>query len=434
MYYLFNKLKFFNMKKFIVLLAILALTGCEMMGIKGISGRKGLHSETTEKIDGKEAKKLFVGLLIPLSGKYESIGNMLLKSAQLSMFNNKNNNIILIPYDTKGNSFGAVEAMNNAVRDGVEIVIGPLFTESTKAVLEIADINNLIVISLSDNQSILDSKNATKLYLMGLTPKQEIHRVVSYLIDKQDFYGFSGMFLNDSYGNSSLNAFKEVIFRKDAKIIKTEFYSKNDVALERKVNSLLNNFAIKDEVYQKYEGEKALARSEGLTTEIGFVYEEEDKIYADALLIPSNDVNLLTIGEVVKSSRSRHIPLLIGGNRWLNNSLFTNPDFNGAIFAAPNPNNYNKFEEMFLQAYGQNPPRAASLSYDAVTAVAEAFAKAKTVENLQREIENQRGFAGINGKFRFIHDGTLERKLAIIKITNGKFEIIDYDSNDFLNY
>ena len=208
----------------------------------------------------------------------------MLNSAKLSMFNNKLNNIVLKPYDTKGTAFGAVDAMHEAVRDGVGIVVGPLFTQSTKAILDIANINNIIVLSFSDNQNLLSEKYPN-VYLMGLTPEQEIYRMISYLIDYQNFYGFSAMFANDVYGSTASKMFKEIIAKKDAKIVKTEFYSKNDKNLQKKVDNLLATNTFKDEVYQKYEEEKALAKAEGITGEVEFTYTDEDKIFADALLL-----------------------------------------------------------------------------------------------------------------------------------------------------
>lgn len=389
--------------------------------------------DTADLLNNQKDSKLLVGILLPLSGKAEKIGNIMLKAAELSMFNHRLNNILLMPYDTKGTAFGAVDAINEAVRDGVDIILGPFFTQSTKAIMNIADMNNLIVISFSDNQSLLDSKQPN-IYLMGLTPKQEIYRMVSYLIDYKNFYGFSAMFPNDAYGNTASKIFKEVIFRKDAKIVKSEFYTKNDKNLEKKVNNLLNSNTFRNEVYKKYEEDKALAKAEGLSVEVEFTYTDQDKIYADALLLPDSGEELLKIGEYVANYTGQHKPLMVGTSKWLNNTLYNDLDFDNTLFVAPNPNNYIEFDNMYFDVYHIHPLRVASLAYDAVIAVIESYAKAQDKENIKYALENYQGFEGINGKFRFLSDGLLERRLAIIKIINGRFEIIDYDNEPFLKY
>lgn len=423
-------------KKAFLLLFLLTLISCQSPEVtqQPVVQRDPYDNiDTSELLNNQMNNKLLVGILLPLSGKAEKIGNIMLKSAQLSMFNNRLNNIVLMPYDTKGTAFGAVDAINAAVRDGADIILGPFFTQSTKAIMDIADTNNLIVISFSDNQSLLDSKHPN-IYLMGLTPKQEIYRIISYLIDYQNFYGFSGMFPNDAYGNTASQIFKDVIFRKDAKIVKSEFYTKNDKNLEKKVNNLLNTNTYRDEVYEKYEEDKALAKAEGLNVEVEFTFTDEDKIYADALLLPDSGNELLKIGEYVANYTGDHKPLLIGTSKWLNNALYNNLNFDNTLFVAPNPNNYTDFENMYFEAYQSYPLRVASLAYDAVTAVIQSYAKAQKKENMKLALENYQGFEGANGKFRFLSDGLLERRLAIIKITNGRFEIIDYDNKPFLKY
>ncbi len=423
-------------KKIFTLFILLFVVGCETTKVpqQQVVQKDPYDSiDTAELLNNQKDDKLLVGILLPLSGRAEKIGSTMLKAAELSMFNHRLNNIVLMPYDTKGTAFGAVDAINEAVRDGVDIILGPYFTQSTKAIMNIADMNNLIVISFSDNQSLLDSKQPN-VYLMGLTPKQEIYRMISYLIDYKNFYGFSAMFPNDAYGNIASKMFKEVIFRKDAKIVKSEFYTKNDKNLEKKVNNLLSSNTFRDEVYKRYEEDKALAKAEGLNVEVEFTYTEQDKIYADALLLPDSGEELLKIAEYVSRYTGQHKPLMVGTSKWLNNTLYNNLDFDNSLFVAPNPNNYIEFDNMYFDAYQVHPLRVASLAYDAVIAVIESYAKAQDKENIKYALENYQGFDGINGKFRFLSDGLLERRLAIIKITNGRFEIIDYDDEPFLKY
>jgi branched-chain amino acid transport system substrate-binding protein len=379
------------------------------------------------------SEKLTVAILLPLSGKAAKVGNIMLNSAQLAMFDSKLNNIVIKPYDTKGTSFGAVDAINDAIRDGADIVVGPLFTQSTKAILDIAYANNLLVLSFSDNESLLDGK-CTNLYLIGFTPRQEIDRIISYLIDYNNFYGFSAMFPNDIYGSTVSKIFKEVIYRKDAKIVKTDFYSKSDSNLEKKVNTLLVTNTFKDEVYEKYLADQTIAKSEGLSTDIEFKYTDDDKIFADALLLPDSSQELLNIAEYITNYKGNNKPLLIGTSKWLNSTLYNNVNFDNTLFVAPNPTKYENFENAYYEVYQSYPLRVGSLAYDTIKAITESYAKAQDKINIKYALENYQGFDGFNGRFRFLSNGLLERKLAIIKIIDGKFEIVDYDDRPFLKY
>ena len=395
------------------------------------------QTQPYENIEGgnleNNENKLTVAILLPLSGKAEKIGNSMLKSAQLAMFDSKLDNIILKPYDTKGTASGATEAINSVIKDNADIVIGPLFTQTTKAIIDIAAINNLMILSFSDNQSLLD-ENHNNVYLMGFTQKQEIERIISYLVSNKNYYGFSAMFPSDIYGSSASKTFKDVVFRKDSKIVKIDFYSKNDSNLESKINSLLEMNTYRDEVYKKYKEDKALAKAQGLGNDVEFKYTDDDKIYADALLIPDSGNELNNIADILAKYSGTHKPLLVGTSKWLNNPLYNNANFNGTLFVASNPNDYSSFENNYYSTFNSYPLRVSSLAYDAVKAVMEAYSQAGEKNNLKYAIENYQGFEGANGKYRFLSNGFVERKLSIIKILDGKYEIIDYDNNEFLKY
>ena len=73
--------------------------------------------------------ELRVGLLLPLSGSDSFLGNALLKSAQMAIFDNKNDEIYLYPLDTKGNPQGARKAAKKAIEHDVHIIIVLHFLE-----------------------------------------------------------------------------------------------------------------------------------------------------------------------------------------------------------------------------------------------------------------------------------------------------------------
>jgi ABC-type branched-subunit amino acid transport system substrate-binding protein len=391
------------------------------------------YIDTGKLEDNQENNKLKIALLFPFSGRAERIGDMMFKAAQLSMFNHRISNVELLPFDTKGTDFGAVDAINSAIRSEADVIVGPFSTQETEAVIDIAKANNIIVMSVSDNQNLI-TKNRPNLYLLGLTPQQEIDRLISYLIDKQNFYAFSALLPSSIYGSSVSQDFTNVIRKKDAKIIKREFYTPNDQRLFLKTTELLGSVSYRDEAYKRYEQEKEVARRENLKLKVEFQYTEDDKIYTDGLLIPDSGVNLQRIGKFYDSYMGNKKPVLIGTSKWLNNNLYNDVNFENAYFTSPDPLNYVNFQNNFFDVFGVYPLRISSLVYDAITSLIESYAAAQDKENIKYALENYQGFDGINGKFRYLHTGMLERKLCIMKIEKGKYNIVDYDDNPFLEY
>ena len=99
-----------------------------------------------------ENNKLRVAVLVQLSGQVKTVGENIVNAIQISLFENNKKNIVLKIYDTKGTTFGAVDAINKAIEDGVDTVIGPLFSAETKAIKNILRQNNLISFSLSNDE------------------------------------------------------------------------------------------------------------------------------------------------------------------------------------------------------------------------------------------------------------------------------------------
>jgi len=80
----------------------------------------------TNLFSNENDKTLKVGLLVPLSGPYNEIGNSLLYSLQLALEEINDKNVIIVPRDS---GFSDADKLNSAVDDmrnnGVKIIIGP---------------------------------------------------------------------------------------------------------------------------------------------------------------------------------------------------------------------------------------------------------------------------------------------------------------------
>ena len=72
-----------------------------------------------------------------------------------------------------------------------------------------------------------------------------------------------------------------------------------------------------------------------------------------------------------------------------------------------------------------------SLGHDSLLAVTSVSNLRKSQKFLYKDFQNKYGFAGIDGKFRFLPDGTVERNLAIIEIRDKKFKIQKQANNKF---
>ena len=84
-------------------------------------------------LSDEKNKILKVGLLAPLSGPYNEIGNSLLLSLQLALEEIDDKNLIIVPRDSGFNDKEKLEAAINEMRTlGVNVIIGPVSFEEFK--------------------------------------------------------------------------------------------------------------------------------------------------------------------------------------------------------------------------------------------------------------------------------------------------------------
>lgn len=385
----------------------------------------GVEEDLILKEDAGEVS-VRVAVLLPLSGKRAKIGQIMLDSAQMALYDSKAKNIVLMPYDTKGTSFGAIESAKKAVDDGANIILGPVFTASIKSVAKIANDNNVAVITFSNNEQL---KNEG-VFLMGFSTTQQTERVVEYTMQNTGYLNFSGIFPNSQNGALASKTMKDRVLSAEGKVVKMTFYPNSGKDLEEHVKKVTEAFALSDEVYEQFEEAKSKAiEEEGSSKDVAFTYTDEDKIFANVLFIPEGGTKLETMAKKIPVEEYK----IIGTSQWYSSKTAENSRLNGMWFVSPDPTEYQIFEESFYENYGKYPIRISSLAYDSVMVIDEVINKLDAgVEGLSKEsLAGYEKFEGIDGVFRFKEDGFVERNYSILEVDNGGFSVISEARDDF---
>jgi ABC-type branched-subunit amino acid transport system substrate-binding protein len=87
----------------------------------------------------------------------------------------------------------------------------------------------------------------------------------------------------------------------------------------------------------------------------------------------------------------------------------------GGWYAAPDAIGRQNFVAAYKATYNEDPPRLATLAYDA-TALAAVLAK-RGARFDTAALTNPNGFAGLDGIFRLKPTGEVERGLAVLEVT-----------------
>ena len=119
-------------------------------------------------------EKLKIGLLIPMTGENEKIGQQIIKAVSLAINDIDNDKIEIIPKDTKSNPETTFKSANELQDAGVKIVIGPVFYKSLKL---LDNIENIIFLSFT-NKTISLPKNVIS---SGINSTSQIKTIKKFI-------------------------------------------------------------------------------------------------------------------------------------------------------------------------------------------------------------------------------------------------------------
>ncbi len=341
-----------------------------------------------------------VGLLLPLSGKHQNLGQTMLNSAQMALFEIGHANLELLPRDTMGSAEGARAAAQSAVDDGAQILLGPVFAPAVRAAQPVAQRSRINMLAFSTDWSLAGGHT----FIMGFLPFDQVERVTRFAA-ANGLNDIGVIAPSNTYGNIVTQSFNQVAAQSGINVREKTAFPPGTSNLAPVVRS----FARFD------ERERAGALKSSPYSAVFMPVGGQDARAIGSLLthyeLPPRSVRRLGTGLLDETA------------------LASEKNLEGAWFAAPPPNARKGFEDRFIRTFGSRPQRLATLSYDA-TALAAVLAQRGLQQNgrpafTQRDLTNPNGFSGVDGIFRFHSGNTVERGLAIIEFKNGRLVVAD---------
>ena len=320
-----------------------------------------------------------VGLILPLSaaGNAGVAALSMKNAAEMALAEFQNPNIQLLIKDDAGSAQGASQGAQQALGEGAEIILGPLFAASVPATAQVAHGRNVSCIAFSTDSSVA----GRGVYLLSFLPESDVNRIVEYAASTGK-RSFAALLPDNAYGNVVELAFKQAVARRGGRVAVFEKYGADRATPARTVA-------------------QALAQADAL-----LLADDGDSVVATADALTAAGANL------------RNIQML-GTGLWDNPRVLASASLQGGLFAAPDPSGFRAFAGRYRTRYGAEPVRTATLAYDSVALVA-ALARTQGGQRYSPDVlTNPSGFAGIDGLFRFRAEGTNERGLAVMRVGSG---------------
>ncbi len=328
-----------------------------------------------------------IGLLLPFSTRPADAA-ALYSAAELALFDHGNQNMLLIPRDSGGDAAAAAAAGQALLRDGADIIVGPVLREGVEGVARAVQREQVPVIGFSSDRTVAGNG----VYLLSFQLEDEVARLIAYAA-AQNIRTVALLAPANEYGRRVQQSLTVEARRNGVTVALTETYTRSDAEAS------------------------AAAERLGRATQATPV---------QAIIIAESGSALRATGPaLLRGGVNPRQTRLLGTSAWAGADAQREPTLAGGWYVAPDPGARTNFERRYQQAYGAAPTRLSSLSYDAI-ALAALLSNDRGPAGFSRQgLENREGFAGSDGIFRFRPDGSIERGLAIMEVRANGAQPID---------
>lgn len=295
-------------------------------------------------------------------------------------------------YDTGGTPEKARLAAQQAISDGAQLIVGPLFSTSAAAVAPVAQASGVPVIAFTTDVAVLGNG----VYSIGYLPDAEVERMLSFAAQR----GIRkiGLLSPDTpYGGIVFRTVQNAAPRHGV-----------EVATVQPIGSDFSQAAATGERFANFY--KSAPDTKGV-----LIATNGKPLQGIAAYLAYNDV---------LPSKVQYMGL----GTWDDPETFREATLVGGWFPGLDPALKAEFEGRYSGAYGGAPPAIATLAYDGIAIAGALIGQAQSSGQppfTRQGIENPTGFRGMSGLFRFLPDGRNQRLLSILKVGRRQFEMLD---------
>ncbi len=307
-----------------------------------------------------------VGLLLPLSGPNRQLGQHMLNAAQMALFDQGDPGIELLPRDTGGTAAGAAEAVRAAMAQGARALAGPLTLTETAAAAQAVRSGRASMLAFTNDAS----QAGGGVWVLGLTPSEQAERITAAAAGA-------------GARRFGLLAPADELGRRLA------------TGMQARLSAL--GLPAPVVVLRPPRSDAAGAARE--------LAEQAGPEGLDAVLLGETGASAKAAAAALASAFPAP-PRFLGTALWAGDAaLAGEPALADAWFPAPDPSARANFESRYMTAFGDRPPRIASVAYDAA-ALAGRTARMGTPPVGE-------AMMGADGPIRLLPGGLAQRGLAV---------------------
>lgn len=370
------------------LTGLLGLSACGPQGFGTLGQSPGLSVQTPglqpqgETLGSGSAR---IALLLPLTatGNAGQAGPSFRNAADLAVAALGGSDITVIVKDTRGTPEGAAAAASQALSEGAQMVLGPIFAAEVQAVASVTRPVGVPVIGFSSDATV----GGQGVYLLSFLPSSDARRIITYA-GQQGRTSVGALLPNSAYGQIMEAEMRQAAATAGLSVAIVQRYDLTTIAIQAAASDLAAQRDQFNALFVPEAGDVMVSIAQGL---------------AAGGLTPQNT-------------------LFLGSGQWEDARVQNAPELRDSVYPAPPRSQYQDYVSRYRARYGGEPVRISSVGYDAVT-LAAALARAGSGRIDPAMLNASSGFSGIDGIFRFLSNGISQRGLAVYRVTGAGTEV-----------
>ena len=357
-------------------------------------------------------EKTKIGLLVPMTGNDKKLGQLIIKSTRMALEDIGDDKIEIFPKDTASNPDQTLESALQLKRQGVKIIIGPIFY---KNLIYLDELQDIIFLSLT-NKTLELPKNVIS---SGINATSQLNTIKKFLK------------LNEIKKTILLTPkldyqveVKKAVSQSKIKISKHYFYDTDPTKLTKQIEKITNYKIRKQNLADEIkrvensdlvDKERQLEKLEKKYT-IG-------KVNFNSVIVSDFDESLKSvITSLLYTDVSPKNKKFITFNQWFDKSILKETTLQPIYYPSINKKNLNDFQKKFNKKFNKNPNHLSLLSYDLVGLIYYLSLNNDLTE-VNKLFKKKNTFKGKIGIFE-IHNNKINHKLNFYQIEDGKFKEI----------
>ena len=357
-------------------------------------------------------EKIKIGLLVPLSGEYKELGQLIIKSTRMALNDIGTDKIEIYPKDTNLDPNKTLQSAIELKNEGVQIFIGPIFFKSLTYLDEVQDV---VFLSLTNKTENLP-KNVISSGVNSTSQLNAIKKFIESNEIKKTIFLTPDVDYKDEV--------KKAIKVSKIKIYKHYIYDTEPTKLTKQIEEITNykirkqNLA--DEIYRVENSDlpdkdKQLEKLKKRYT-IG-------NVKFDSIIISDFDESLKSvITSLLYTDVSPKKKFFITFNQWFDKSLFQEGSIQPLYYPSINKKNLDNFNDKFIKEYNEKPNHLSLLSYDLLGLIYYLSLKSD-LSNINDMFKKKNSFKGKIGIFD-VKDNKINHRLNFYKVDKGKIKEI----------